>query len=64
MTAVTAARRPVLGRAVADFDRQRRAFFAWCLAPALAVLIVVTLLPTVYMLLTSLTPLNLTNPAT
>src|SRR5436189_5857485 len=64
MTAVSVARQPALGRAVPDFDRQRRAFFGWCLAPSLVVLIVVTLLPTAYMVLTSLTPLSLTNPAT
>src|SRR6059058_687061 len=43
--------------------RQRRWFLIWCLAPALAVLIVVTLVPMAYLLLTSFTPLNLTNPA-
>ena len=44
--------------------RQRRWFLAWCLAPSLAVLFVVTLAPMVYLFATSLTPLNLTNPAT
>lgn len=44
--------------------RQRRWFLTWCLAPALAVLAVVTLAPMVYLVATSLTPLNLTNPAT
>jgi multiple sugar transport system permease protein len=43
---------------------QRRRFLAWCLAPSLAVLFVVTLAPMVYLIATSLTPLNLTNPAT
>lgn len=36
----------------------------YCLAPALAVLMVVTLGPMVYLVVTSLTPLNLTNPMT
>src|ERR1051326_353033 len=43
--------------------RQRRRFLLFCLAPALAVLIIVTLAPMAYLLLTSFTPLNLTNPA-
>jgi multiple sugar transport system permease protein len=41
-----------------------RRFHRWCLAPTLAVLAVVTLLPTLYLLATSLTPLNLTQPQT
>ena len=41
-----------------------RRFHWWCLAPTLAVLAVVTLLPTLYLLATSLTPLNLTQPRT
>ncbi|HEY3099936.1 MAG TPA: sugar ABC transporter permease [Methylomirabilota bacterium] len=41
-----------------------RRFHRWCLAPTLAVLAVVTLLPTLYLLVTSLTPLNLTQPQT
>jgi multiple sugar transport system permease protein len=44
--------------------RQRNWFLVWCLAPALVVLVVVTLAPTVYLVLTSFTPLNLTNPVT
>jgi multiple sugar transport system permease protein len=47
----------------ASLRRQRHWFLIWCLAPALAVLIVVTLAPMAYLLLTSFTPLNLTNPA-
>ena len=43
--------------------RQRRWFLTFCLAPSLAVLIVVTLIPMAYLLATSFTPLNLTNPA-
>src|SRR5947207_10301935 len=42
---------------------QRRRFLTCCLAPSLAVLFVVTLVPMGYLLLTSFTPLNLTNPA-
>lgn len=45
-------------------ERQRRWFLVWCLAPALAVLVAVTLAPTIYLVVTSLTPLNLTNPMT
>lgn len=44
--------------------RQRRLFLVWCLGPSLAVLMVVTLLPIIYLVATSLTPLNPTNPAT
>jgi multiple sugar transport system permease protein len=43
--------------------RQRRRFLTLCLAPSLAVLFVVTLVPMAYLLVTSFTPLNLTNPA-
>jgi len=49
---------------IASLARQRRRFLTWCLAPALAVLFVVTLAPMVYLVATSLTPLNLTRPAT
>jgi multiple sugar transport system permease protein len=42
----------------------QRRFFAWCVAPSLAVLAVVTLLPSLYLLVTSFTPLNLTRPET
>jgi len=44
-------------------ERQRR-FFVWCVAPSLAVLAIVTLLPSLYLLATSFTPLNLTMPDT
>ncbi|MBL8571835.1 MAG: sugar ABC transporter permease [Phreatobacter sp.] len=47
-----------------DFERQRRRFFSLCVAPSLAVLCVITLAPAVYLLLTSLTPLDLTRPET
>ena len=46
------------------FAASRRRFYWLCLWPALTVLIVVTLLPTVYLLLTSFTPLDLTRPET
>jgi len=42
----------------------QRRFFAYCVAPSLAVLAVVTLLPSLYLLATSFTPLNLTRPET
>jgi multiple sugar transport system permease protein len=54
---------PVPAR-ITSLRRQRRRFLAWCLTPSLAVLFVVTLAPMVYLVATSLTPLNLTNPAT
>src|SRR5262249_46244021 len=41
-----------------------RRFQWWCLGPTLAVLAVVTLLPTLYLVATSLTPLSLTRPET
>src|SRR3954452_21764512 len=42
---------------------RRRAYLAG-LVPALLVLTAITLLPALYLVVTSLTPLNLTNPAT
>src|SRR5262249_26260308 len=42
----------------------QRRFFVWCVAPSLAVLAIVTLLPSLYLLVTSFTPLNLTRPET
>ncbi|MDH3662574.1 MAG: sugar ABC transporter permease [Alphaproteobacteria bacterium] len=44
--------------------RQRQRFYMRLLWPTLAVLMVVTLLPTIYLLVTSLTPLDLTRPET
>lgn len=41
-----------------------RRFFAFCVAPSLAVLAIITLLPALYLLATSFTPLNLTRPET
>jgi len=39
-------------------------FFVFCVAPSLAVLAIITLLPALYLLVTSFTPLNLTRPET
>lgn len=47
-----------------DFVRRQRRFFALCVAPSLAVLAVITLLPSLYLLVTSFTPLSLTRPET
>ncbi|MPZ33622.1 MAG: ABC transporter permease subunit [Rhodospirillales bacterium] len=44
--------------------RQQHRFFAFCVAPSLAVLAVITLLPSLYLLATSFTQLNLTRPET
>lgn len=44
-------------------NRQQR-FFVWCVAPSLAVLALITLLPSLYLLVTSFTQLNLTRPET
>jgi multiple sugar transport system permease protein len=46
------------------FARQQRRLFAVCVAPSLAVLAVITLLPSLYLLATSFTQLNLTRPET
>jgi multiple sugar transport system permease protein len=45
-------------------SRARQRFFAFCVAPSLAVLALITLLPSLYLLATSFTPLNLTRPET
>jgi multiple sugar transport system permease protein len=50
--------------ALGRIARQQHRFFAWCVAPSLAVLAVITLLPSLYLLATSFTPLNLTRPET
>jgi multiple sugar transport system permease protein len=42
----------------------QRRFFVFCVAPSLAVLAIITLLPALYLLATSFTPLNLTRPET
>ena len=46
------------------FAASQRRFFVYCVAPSLAVLAVITLLPSLYLLATSFTPLNLTRPET
>src|SRR5262249_60470879 len=48
----------------AVFPRQQHRFFVYCVAPSLAVLALITLLPSLYLLATSFTPLNLTRPET
>jgi multiple sugar transport system permease protein len=48
----------------ASFYRQQHRFFAFCVAPSLAVLALITLLPALYLLATSFTQLNLTRPET
>lgn len=48
----------------ASFDGIRRRFYWRLVWPSLIVLGVVTLAPTIYLLVTSLTPLNLTRPGT
>jgi len=50
--------------ASAGFSRQQHRFFVLCVAPSLAVLALITLLPSLYLLATSFTPLNLTRPET
>jgi multiple sugar transport system permease protein len=46
-----------------SWSRARRRVFAAFLAPSLAVLVLVTILPLAFLLATSLTPLDLSNPA-
>ena len=48
----------------AGFSSAQRRFFVWCVAPSLATLAIITLLPALYLLATSFTPLNLTRPET
>jgi multiple sugar transport system permease protein len=50
--------------AEATFADHRQTFYWRLLWPTLVVLMVVTLLPTLYLIITSLTPLNLTRPGT
>lgn len=45
-------------------SKRQRQFYVFCVAPSLAVLAVITLLPALYLLATSFTPLNLTRPET
>jgi multiple sugar transport system permease protein len=64
MTVTLSSARRALRWRDASLTRQRRRFLVLCLAPALAVLIVVTLAPIVSLVVTSFTPLTLTNPMT
>jgi multiple sugar transport system permease protein len=50
--------------AAGNISRQQHRFFALCVAPSLAVLALITLLPSLYLLATSFTQLNLTRPET
>ena len=52
------------GAPLPHFERQRQRFFWLLLTPVLAILGVVTLLPTLYLLVTSFTPLSLATPGT
>jgi multiple sugar transport system permease protein len=54
---------PQLGLA-RRFDGQRRQFYNRLLLPAMVTLMVVTLLPTIYLFVVSLTPLDLSRPET
>ena len=47
-----------------SFYRQQHRFFVFCVAPSLAVLALITLLPALYLLATSFTQLSLTRPET
>jgi len=47
-----------------SFSRQQHRFFVFCVAPSLAVLALITLLPALYLLATSFTQLSLTRPET
>ena len=49
---------------IRDPESLRQKFYWFCLWPAFIVLIVVTLAPTIYLFLTSFTPLDLTRPET
>jgi len=49
---------------MSGFSKQQHRFFVFCVAPSLAVLALITLLPSLYLLATSFTPLNLTRPET
>jgi multiple sugar transport system permease protein len=52
------------GAPLPQFERQRQQFFWLLLTPVLVILGVVTLLPTIYLLITSFTPLSLATPGT
>ncbi|MCP4382252.1 MAG: sugar ABC transporter permease [Hyphomicrobiales bacterium] len=61
---VTVSAGPGPGARVRDPALNRERFYWYCLWPAFIVLIIVTLLPTIYLFLTSFTPLDLTRPET
>jgi multiple sugar transport system permease protein len=54
---------PAASPARASWSRARRRMFAAFVVPAVGVLVVVTVLPLFYLVVTSLTPLDLTDPA-
>ena len=54
----------MIAERTAGFARQQHRFFTFCVAPSLAVLAIITLLPSLYLLVTSFTPLSLTRPET
>ncbi|MCW5734474.1 MAG: sugar ABC transporter permease [Enhydrobacter sp.] len=54
----------MIAERTAGFARQQHRFFLFCVAPSLAVLAIITLLPSIYLLVTSFTPLSLTRPET
>jgi multiple sugar transport system permease protein len=47
-----------------SWEQERRRAFFWGLFPALAVLVAITVAPAIYLVVTSLTPLDLTRPET
>ena len=66
MSAALAADAPgrTAARARPGFERTKARFFMLCLAPSLAVLALVTLAPALFLVVSSLTPLDLTRPDT
>ena len=55
--------RPAASPARASWSRARRRMFAAFVVPAVGILVVVTVLPLLYLVVTSFTPLDLTDPA-
>src|SRR5262245_18518380 len=65
MVATTVSHRSrVSPRVTAAIRARRQRFYWWMLGPALAVLMVLTLAPTLFIMVASLTPLDLTRPDT
>ena len=54
---------PVARPARRSWTRARRRVFVGFVTPAVVVLVLVTVLPLLYLLVTSFTPLDLTNPS-